>query len=99
MGGGCNPLTTDVHALFSAYHPYLATCSVFIEGPAPVPPAVNPVISALGEADSPAGGLFFNISGVHPCAYILWLTATLNLTNGYAQLFGTFDDHIAFCKD
>lgn len=97
-GGGCNPLTNDLHALFTAYHPYLATCQVYIEGPAPLPPAVNPPISALGEADSPVGGQAFNISALHPCAYILWLTGTLNLTNGYVQLYGTFDDHIAFCK-
>ena len=96
--GGCNPLTTDVHALFSAYHPYLATCQVYIEGPAPVPPAVNPVITPIGEAHSPPGGLDFVIGGSHPCAYILWLKATLNLTNGYVVLYGTFEDHIAYCK-
>jgi hypothetical protein len=97
-GGGCNPLSTDLHALFTAYHPYLATCQVYIEGPLPVPPAVNPPISADGEADSPIGGQAFNISGLKPCAYILWLTATLNLTDGYVQVYGTFNDHIAFCK-
>jgi len=98
-GGGCNPLTTDLHALFTAYHPYLATLNVFIQGPAPVPPVVNPAIGANGLATSPVGGLAFPTSGLKPCAYILWLTGTLNLTNGYLQLFGTFDDHIAFCKD
>jgi hypothetical protein len=98
IAGGCNPLSKDLHAIFTAYHPYLATCTVFLEGPAPLPPAVNPPISADGEADSPAGGQPFNISGIKPCAYILWLEATLNLTDGYIQLYDTPNDHIAFCK-
>ncbi len=98
-GGGCNPLSSDLHALFTAYHPYLATCAVYIEGPAPLPPAVNPPISPDGEADSPIGGQAFDISGLKPCAYILWLAATLNLTDGYVQLYDTPSDHIAFCKD
>jgi hypothetical protein len=69
-----------------------------LEGPAPLPPAVNPPISA-GEADSPAGGQTIDTSALKPCAYILWLSATLNLTDGYTQAYGTFTDHIAFCKD
>ncbi len=97
-GGGCNPLGKDLHALFTAYHPYLATLNLYLEGPAPLPPLINPPISALGESDSGGGGKAISIAGLKPCAYILWLTATLNLTNGYIQVFGTFDDHIAFCK-
>jgi hypothetical protein len=97
--GGCNPLGDTIHALFSAYHPYLATCQLYLEGPAPLPPAVNPPISAAGEADSPGGGQTIDTSALKPCAYILWLSATLNLTDGYTQAYGTFTDHIAFCKD
>nr|WP_310522177.1 hypothetical protein [Polymorphobacter sp.] len=100
IGHGCEPLTPgntpSLHALFTAYHPYLATCSVYIEGPAPVPATVNPAI-VDGQALSAAGGLAFNITGLLPCAYILWLEATLNLTHGYGQIGGTFSDHIAFC--
>jgi hypothetical protein len=98
-GGGCNPLTTQLHALFTAYHPYLATLVVFIQGPLPLPPAVNPAIGANGLSISPPGGLPFATSGLKPCAYILWLQATLNLTKGYGPLGGTFEDWIAFCKD
>jgi hypothetical protein len=98
-GGGCVPLTTEVHAMFTAYHPYLGTCSVYLEGPGvPPPAAVNPPISADGEAVSPAGGELFDISTLQPCAYILWLDATLRLTIGYGAIYGTFQDHIAFCK-
>jgi hypothetical protein len=98
-GGGCVPLKTDVHVLFSAYHPYLGSCDVRLEGPGIPPPApVNPAISVDGEAISPVGGHDFNIAALTPCAYIVWLEATLNLTSGYGAVFGTFSDHMAFCK-
>jgi len=71
-GGGCNPLSKKLHALFTAYHPYLATLNLFLEGPAPLPATINPAISANGEADSPGGGQLIDISGLKPCAYILW---------------------------
>lgn len=98
LGGGCSPLKKDVHALFTAYHPYLGSCSVYLEGPGiPPPAAVAPPISADGQAVSPAGGQDFNIANLGPCAYIVWLTATLRLTVGYGAVYGTFNDHIAFC--
>ena len=59
--------------------------------------AVDPAISADGQAVSPAGGQDFDISTLQPCAYILWITTTLNLTEGYGKLPGEYDDHIAFC--
>lgn len=97
IAGGCSPLGKDVHARFTAYHPYLGSCSVYLEGPGiPPPAAVSPAISADGEAVS--AGLDFDISGLGPCAYIVWLTATLRLTAGYGAAYGTFSDHIAFCK-
>lgn len=97
-GGGCNPVAGHIHVLFAAYHPYLATCEVFIQGPGVPPPAtVNPAISALGQAVSPAGGQDFDISTLKPCAYVLWIKTTLNLTEGFGKLGGEFDDLIAFC--
>lgn len=100
IGHGCNPLTSatpDLHADYTAYHPYLATCEVSIEGSPPLPPAINPGIDADGQAISPAGGKPISIAGLQPCAYILWLRATLNLTSGYGAIGGTYEDHIAFC--
>jgi hypothetical protein len=97
-GGGCNPLAGHIHTLFTAYHPYLATCSVYVQGPGvPPPAAVNPAIDASGQAISPAGGQDFDISTLKPCAYVMWITTTLNLTQGYGKLSGEFDDLIAFC--
>jgi hypothetical protein len=97
-GTGCDRLENDLHALFTAYHPYLKSVSVFFEGNAPLPPAVAPAISG-GEATSPGGGEFFDISSLAPCAYIVWLHAEVGLTTGYGQIGSATDtDHIAFCK-
>ncbi len=99
-GGGCNHLHGHIHALFTAYHPYLGSCSVFIQGPGvPPPAAVNPAISVLGQAISPVGGQDFNISALKPCAYILWLSVTLNLTVGYGKIGGEIDDVMAYCTE
>jgi hypothetical protein len=98
LAGGCSPLSKHVHALFTAYHPYLGTCQVYLEGPGiPPPAAVNPAIDPNGQALSPGGGQDFNISTLGPCAYIVWISATLRLTVGYGAVYGTFYDHIAFC--
>ena len=101
IGHGCQALSPGVnpnlHADYTAYHPYLATCRVYIEGPLPLPPEVDPAIPADGQVVSPAGGQPFDISKLQPCAYILWLKATLNLTVGYGAIGGVYDDHIAFC--
>jgi hypothetical protein len=51
-----------------------------------------------GEAVSPVGGHDFDITAQPKCAYILWISLTLNLTRGYGTFLGPFQDHIAFCK-
>ncbi len=97
-GGGCVPLHNDVHALYTAYHPYLGSARVYLEGPGVPPPAqVIPSIDAGGQALSPAGGDAFDIRTLTPCAYILWVKATLRLTSGNGGVYGEFEDHIAFC--
>ena len=99
--GGCSPLSKTMTAEFTAYHPYLASCHLYLEGPAPPLPATlpdtNPAIDADGQATSTPAGLAFDISALEPCAYILWLKTTLNLTSGYGWIGGTYEDHIAFC--
>jgi hypothetical protein len=98
IGHGCDPLTAgpDIHALFTAYHPYIGTCSVYLDGPVPLPPGVTPA-PVNGEALSPAGGQPIATSGLNPCAYILWLSCSLRLTSGGGQLSIGGTDHIAFC--
>jgi hypothetical protein len=181
--GGCAELDDTIHALYTAYHPYLGTCEVFLQGPGvstmtappggsislPVQPNQGQVIgtgngsaavfagnltvpalpgsvmlntgavtakdngsgvisgfgisgsinyatgaisitystapaagvSVLVDYDtnvsSGASGTPFDMTGLPPCAYVLWLNATLNLTSGDGGLYGTFSDLIAFC--
>lgn len=101
LGGGCGRITSHVHALMTAYHPFLGTARVYVEGPTPppaLPPPVLPPISSDGEAVSPPGGLDFDLSPNPDCAYILWIELSLRLTRGYGTFLGNFYDHVAFCK-
>jgi hypothetical protein len=95
---GCDQLDAHLHALYTAYNPYLGAVEVYFEGNPPLPAAINPAIAG-GEAASGAAGHDFDISALNPCAYILWLSATAQLTSGYGLIGGaTITDHIAFCK-
>jgi hypothetical protein len=183
-GGGCTRLDDTIHGLGTAYHPYLGTCEMFLQGPdvstmttppggqytftiqpnqgqslgtgdgttkafggtlstPDLPGSITVWAGAVAGSDNGSGtisgtgisagsinystgaisvtfttapavgadvlirydtnistgsaGLPFNMSGLPPCAYILWLDATLNLTNGYTGVYGTFTDYIAFC--
>lgn len=99
-GAGCSKIDEHVHALFTAYHPFLDTVTLSFEGPTP-PPALpadlHPPVAA-GEAVSPPGGHDFAFAAQKKCAYILWLTATLRLTSGFGPVSGPLRDHVAFCK-
>lgn len=101
---GCTRLNQHLHAMYTGYHPYLQGVSLWFEGnaiPATLPVAATPftpLAPGADEATSPAGGHDFNISGLHPCAYILWMTATVGLTEGWGLIVDATDtDHIAFC--
>ena len=39
----------------------------------------------------PRAGRRFDTSGLHPCAYVIWLTATVKLTSGYGLIGGVID--------
>ncbi len=94
---GCDRLNNDLHALFTVYHPYLDDAKVWFEGNAPLPAPHVPVVVG-GEADQGLPGHHFDITGLAPCAYILWLRGTLNLTSGWGRISNaTIWDRIAFC--
>ena len=95
---GCGKLDTELHALYTVYHPFVGSARVYFEGNPPLP-AATALSLVAGEAVSPAGGLLIDISAQAPCAYVLWLEATLNLTSGWGRIaHATTWDHIAFCK-
>jgi hypothetical protein len=97
-GGGCITLAGDIHALFTAYHPYLTpnSCVLLLQGPHGLTNVLTPPVAPDGESNSGTSGKVITLPS-EPCAYILYLEATLNLTDGFYQLYDTPDDHIAFC--
>ncbi|HEY0340229.1 MAG TPA: hypothetical protein VGC34_05435, partial [Steroidobacteraceae bacterium] len=104
--GACSELDGVIHALYTAYHPYLASCTVYLQGPdvatMTVPPGGSldvPIVAGNTNLASGPGGVLFDMGKLPPCAYILWLSATFNLTNGFTcgQVNGTAYDYIAFC--
>lgn len=97
-GSGCGTMGDDLHALFTAYHPYAEQVTLYFEGNSPLPAAYSPTLTA-GEAASGNAGYNFDISALGPCAYILWLRIELNLTQGWGRIPDyRYWDHIAFCK-
>ena len=97
-GAGCGKLTNHVHALYTVYHPFMGSARVYFEGNPPLPANLNLTIVG-GESISGVAGYDFDITALLPCAYILWLEATVNLTAGWGRIAGaTIWDHVAFCK-
>jgi hypothetical protein len=90
---GCAKLGTELHALYTCYHPYLGPVRLRFEGNPTLPGNFVPP-----AGDEVAGAHLFDISGLQPCAYILWLETSLRLTQGNGPIGGTLEDHIAFCK-
>jgi hypothetical protein len=98
-GGGCAKISDEVHALYTVYHPMARDVKVWIQGNPPLPAPLDPAPIAGGHAVSPAGGHLFPFGMAQPCAFILWLEATVGLTSGYGLISGaTVQDWIAFCK-
>jgi hypothetical protein len=64
----------------------------------PAPFSFAPAV-AVDEAASGAVGHDFDLSTLRPCAYILWMSATVKLTVGWGLISDATDwDLIAFCK-
>lgn len=108
---GCGKQGDHIHALYSGYHPYLGSVQLWLQGPgitgglgippAPLPPAPFSFAPAVvvDEAASGAVGHDFDLSTLRPCAYILWMSATVKLTEGWGLISDATDwDLIAFCK-
>jgi hypothetical protein len=108
---GCDKQHNHVHALYTCYHPYLGSVLLWLQGPgiptgvgippSPVPPAPFSFAPAVAtdEAVSGPAGHDFDLSGLRPCAYILWCSSTVKLTEGWGSIPDATDwDVIAFCK-
>ncbi|PZS28942.1 MAG: hypothetical protein DLM58_16320 [Pseudonocardiales bacterium] len=95
--GGCAEMGDSIHALYTAYHPYIGQPRIYLEGNPILPAEIDPV-TASGQAVSAPGGDLIDITLLAKCAYILWLSVPLRLTSGYGSLGWHLEDHIAFCK-
>jgi hypothetical protein len=96
-GDGCKKMSDDLHALFTAYHPFLRDVDLYFEGQPPLPSSFSPAVSG-GESVSPGGGHHFDISMLDPCAYVLWMRIEMALTGGWGAIpHNRIWDHIAFC--
>ena len=104
--GACSELDGIIHPLYTAYHPYLASCNVYLQGPdvsgMTVPPGGSldvAIVAGNTNLASGSAGTPFDLTKLPPCAYILWLSATFNLTNGFTcgPVYGTADDYLGFC--
>jgi hypothetical protein len=94
---GCDTMINLLHALYTTYHPYLADTRIYFEGNAPLPSTFIATIVS-GEATHGLPGEEFNISGMDPCAYILWMRTEVNLSDGWGQVDHPYNwDRIAFC--
>ncbi len=97
IGGGCAELGDTLHALFTAYHPYVGQPKVYFEGNPVLPADIFPPVVS-DEVVSVAGGNAVDITLLAKCAYILWLEVPLRLTYGYGSLGWVLYDRIGFCK-
>lgn len=93
---GCGKLGNTLTVLHTAYHPYIAGVSGYVEGPGGDFGHFNPAIAATGEASN---NQVIDLTGKPDCAYILWMTAAYRLTSGYGRIINNYNtDHIGFCK-
>jgi hypothetical protein len=95
-GNGCSRIQSQLHALYTIYHPHLGSATISFEGNGALPAPHVPTISADGQAVSGSGGHLFDTSSLQPCAYILHLVATFHLTDGEYRA-SPIEDHLAFC--
>jgi hypothetical protein len=105
-GTGCTPITNAIHVNYTAANPNMGAVSLVMYGPggpynlvnvAPVGSvsetfgtAINLETQALPPTIEPVGNL-------KKCAYTIWLSVELKLTNGESQHAG-IHDWMSFCK-
>lgn len=76
-----------------------ATGAVSVSYPSAPGAGVQVLVEYNTNLASGTTGTPFDMTGLPPCAYILWLSATFNLTSGdpCGQVYGAQYDYIAFC--
>jgi hypothetical protein len=88
-GDGCIRLSDSLTALVTAYHDHINTAKLGLEGA-----SWDQTLWLTDEEFS--GSANVPISSLDPCAYVLWLDVSYDLTEGFGRVPGQHD-HIAFC--
>jgi hypothetical protein len=95
---GCIRLSGSLNALVTSYHDHINTAELNLEGAS----WSQCLIGSGGNCekdlshDEFSGSVSVPISSLSPCAYILRLDVSYDLTGGDGRVLGQHD-HIAFC--
>ena len=101
-GTGCTPITTALHVNYTAANPNLGGVSLTLYGPggpysiSNVAPASS-VPETFGTATELHNPVLVPVNTLSKCAYTVWLSAELKLTDGESQ-HGNVEDWLSFCK-
>jgi len=88
-GDGCIRLSDTLTALVTAYHDHINAAKLRLEGA-----SWSQSLALTG--DEFGGSVNIPISSLDPCAYVLWLDVSYDLTDGSKRV-DCQHDHIAFC--
>ena len=101
-GTGCTPITNALHVNYTAANPNLGSVSLTLYGPGGpysitnVAPASS-VPETFGTATELHNPALVPVNTLSKCAYTIWLSAELKLTDGENQ-HGNVEDWLSFCK-
>lgn len=95
---GCIRLSNSLNALVTTYHDHINTARLRLEGANWSQCLIGSGQNCLRDLshDEFSGSVNVPISSLSPCAYILWLDVSYDLTSGNGRVPGQHD-HIAFC--
>jgi hypothetical protein len=74
-----------------------ATGAISVAFTAAPAPGVQVLLDYDTNIASGSAGTPFDMTKLQPCAYMVWLQATLNLTTGCGAIGGVYSDYIPFC--
>jgi hypothetical protein len=101
-GTGCTPITNALHFNYTAANPNMGAVSLTLFGPdgpfsiQNVTP-VSSVPETFGTATELHNPALFPVGSLKKCAYTVYLTVELKLTNGEGQ-HSNIHDWLSFCK-
>lgn len=104
-GSGCTPITANLDVNYTAANPNMGGVSLVLYGPGGPYSIQN--VSPVGNVPETFGtaselhiisdGSVKPVGDLDKCAYTVWFSAALKLTNGESQ-HSSIDDWLSFCK-